>query len=132
MKRTPCSLHLWSMKPIYILALAALFGMGCEPRVACTLSFDTVGFTWTDSTHSPHHVRSIIRETQDSLEVEAMPISGFYAVASDLNRAVFYQKTYHVDVSVYDALDSLLTQNEYVITANECHIVKISGPEYLP
>jgi len=121
------------MKHFFLLPVAALLSLACDPNpIYCDLSFQTVGFTWTDSTQVPDHVVAVIRETQDSLTTQFESTPGYYPVVTDEHRALFYTHVYHVDVYVYNELDSLMIQNEYVITADDCHIIKTSGPEYLP
>lgn len=121
------------MKSILLLLPASLALLNsCGDTVYCDLSFQTVGFTWTDTAHSPTRVDAVVRETQDSLISQFSGLPGYFTVASDEHQALFFQQTYHVDVFVYDGNDSLLTQNEWVITADRCHIQKVSGPEILP
>jgi hypothetical protein len=36
------------------------------------------------------------------------------------------------DVYIFNHQDSLLAQSEYLISADECHILKMNGPEFLP
>lgn len=119
-------------KIVYLLPFALTAMSSCENQLICDMSFQTVGFTWSDSTHLPDRVDVVIRETNDSLFSDHTGWSGYYLVATDEHQSLFYKHTYTADVFVYDANDSLLTQNEWLITADECHIQKVSGPEILP
>jgi|GEM_PF-1107406 hypothetical protein len=127
------STHLYGMNyTLSTVTLALGLLSSCDDGLYCDLSFQTVGFTWTDSTHAPHHLDAVVRETQDSLVSQFNGLPDYFTIASDEHQSLFFNHSYHVDVYVYDANDSLLAQNEWVITADRCHIQKVSGPEFLP
>ena len=119
-------------KYFLLLPLSLSLISSCDEGLYCDLSFQTVGFTWADSTHVPSRLDAVVRETQDSLISQFNGLPDYFTVASDEHQALFFNQTYHVDVYVYDANDSLLAQNEWVVTADRCHIQKVSGPEILP
>jgi len=121
------------MKYTFILLILSL-GLicSCDEGLYCDLSFQTVGFTWADSSHIPSHVDAVVRETKDSLFSQFNGLPNYFTIASDEHQSLFFNHSYHVDVYIYDANDSLLTQNEWVISADRCHIIKVSGPEFLP
>jgi hypothetical protein len=118
-------------KLFFLLPAAGIVSMGCEPTY-CTLSFDTVGFIWTDSVHTPHHVVSVVRESQDTLATQFENTPPYFVVATDEHQSLFLHHTYLVDVYIFNHQDSLLAQSEYLISADECHILKMNGPEFLP
>lgn len=120
------------MKSYLLLSLSVLVLSSCEEQVYCDLSFQTVGFSWADSLQTPDRVDAVVRETQDSLFTQFEGVSGYYAVATDEHQSLFFNHSYHVDVYVYNSSDSLIAQNEWVVTADHCHIQKVSGPEILP
>ncbi|MDG1253291.1 MAG: hypothetical protein P8N56_06390 [Schleiferiaceae bacterium] len=111
-------------------ALGAL--TNCEDTSVCDMSFHTVGFTWSDSSQIPDKVDVVVRETKDSLRSHFTGLPGYYPVVTDEHQSLFFNIDFIVDVYVYDSNDSLLTQNEWLITADRCHIQKVSGPDILP
>lgn len=117
---------------LLFVSLCTLLVWQCEPTVYCDLAFHSVGFTWTDSSTIPSRVIPVVDETGDSLANDFIAISPAFTVVSDQHQSYFLNKTYHVTVYVLDSAGNILTDSQYVITADACHIQKVSGPEYLP
>ena len=113
-----------------------LFGLlnmtGCEEQVYCDLSFRAFGFQWTDSTHFPSKIHSVVQETGDTLINTSDPFENYFYVVTDEHHPILLHHTYHVNVWILDQNYSLLAQCQYVTTADNCHVQKISGPEILP
>ncbi|HAB35745.1 MAG TPA: hypothetical protein DCE58_03990 [Cryomorphaceae bacterium] len=119
-------------RPFALLALGSLAFWRCEPTIYCDLAFHSVGFSWLDTTTTPTRIIPVVVETQDTLTNNFTSIFPAFTVVSDEHQSYFFQKTYHVMVYVLDSTGNILIDSQYIITADECHIQKISGPEYLP
>ncbi len=100
-------------KLFFLLPAAAIVSMGCEPTY-CTLSFDTVWFIWTDSVHTPHHVVSVVRESQDTLATQfenTPPTSS----SQRMNTKVFFYITPISSTYIYSTTKTAYSLNPNIL-----------------
>jgi len=111
---------------IPILFILGIFGLNaCNDDVICTDIFAMAGVTVHGD--QPEHTYTVRRSTGDTLFRDQKLNDSLYLILDDTYLPKLKNSS---DIFVFHGIvnDSIVAQEEYLISADECHIRVVTGP----
>ncbi|MEZ5024162.1 MAG: hypothetical protein R2728_13050 [Chitinophagales bacterium] len=109
-----------------LFSLSLLFSCNEEDGISCTLEFRTIGLTVIGDSLTDYY--TIRRSNNDTIRSIDFGFEDSYYVVLDDSYQSEIENSQESFEFIGEINDSIVIQETYVITADQCHISKISGP----
>ena len=119
----------------YLIGICCLFALfvACDDDDAgtiCTEEFVSVGFT-IDGDPAPAEVTTFFKDAMPPSTRVLEAQNGFYTIVDDSDQEALGEGEFTYVVEGTDSTGATLFSEEYVISVDECHVGKVSGPEVI-